>query len=185
MIAVALCAALLALAVWTFRQVEARVTLERLMADQARLQAEQAAYIAQVRSAQAAFAAEKLDTAYQTPAGSLWAGLSVNHPVFRADQTKDLRIEFTLVNDGDKPIDPKITKSQILINGKELGHSGLILSSVQEGDRSEALPPGQSLRLDCLLGDWFKEPGIYRVSWKGSGFQSSEIVIRILPEGAR
>jgi hypothetical protein len=158
------------------------VTLERLMAEQARLQAEQAAYIAQVRSAQPAFAAEKLDTTYQTPAGSLWAGLSVNHPVFRADQTKDLRIEFTLVNDSDKPIDPKITKSQILINGKELGHSGLILSSVQKGDRSKSLPPGQSLRLDCLLGDWFKEPGIYRVSWKGSGFQSSEIVLRVLPK---
>ena len=29
-------------------------------------------------------------------------GLSVNHPVFKAGQTKDLRIEFTLVNDGDR-----------------------------------------------------------------------------------
>ena len=39
MIAVALCAVLLALAVWTVRQVEIRVRLERLMAEQARAQA--------------------------------------------------------------------------------------------------------------------------------------------------
>ena len=124
-------------------------------------------------------------TADQKKAGSLWAGLSVNHPIFKAGQTKDLRIEFTLVNDGDQVIDPKIPESQIVINGKELSDSGLILSSVQKGARSEALSPGESLQFDCLLGDQFKEPGIYRVSWKGAGFHSPEIVLRILPEGAR
>jgi hypothetical protein len=33
--------------------------------------------------------------------------LSADHPIFKAGQTKDLRIEFTLVNDGDKEIDPR------------------------------------------------------------------------------
>ena len=42
MIAVALCAVLLALAVWTVRQFEARVRLERDLAEQARAQALQA-----------------------------------------------------------------------------------------------------------------------------------------------
>ena len=46
--------------------------------------------------------------------------MSVNHAIFKAGQTKDLRIEFTLVNDGDKVIDPKIPESRIVINGKEL-----------------------------------------------------------------
>ena len=40
MIAVALCAVLLALAVWTVRHFEARVRLERLLAEQARDQAQ-------------------------------------------------------------------------------------------------------------------------------------------------
>jgi hypothetical protein len=35
-----------------------------------------------------------------------------------------------------------------------------------------------------VLGDYLKEPGLYRVSWKGAGFQSSEIVLRVLPEKA-
>ena len=108
--------------------------------------------------------------------------MSVNHSIFKASQTKDLRIEFSIVNDGDKPIDPKISDSRIIINGKELAASGLILSSVPKVARSQALSPGGSLQFDCLVGDQFKEPGVYQVSWKGSGFQSPEIVLRIFPE---
>jgi hypothetical protein len=173
MVAVALCALLLAPLVCTFRQIEAwRSELPRAL-DEERA------------SAQAAFVAAKLGTADQKKAGSLWAGLSVNHTVFKVGQRKDLRIEFTLVNDGDKVIDPKITDSRIIINGKELSNSELVLSSVQKSARSGALAPGESCQFVCLLGDQFKEPGIYRVSWKGAGFQPREIVLRILPEGIR
>jgi hypothetical protein len=82
-------------------------------------------------------------------------------------------------------IDPKIRESRIVINGKELSDFGSILSSAQKGTASKALSPGGNLQFDCLLGDQFTEPGVYRVSWKGAGFQSSEIVLRILPEEAR
>jgi hypothetical protein len=184
MVAVALCALLLVPLVWTFRQAEA-LRLERLLAEQARNQALLARDLAQREAAQAALAAAKPSTADPKKAGSLWAALSVNHPIFRAGQTKELRIEFTLVNDGDKVIDPKIPESRIVINGKELGDSGMMLSSVQKGTRFKSLPPGENLQFDCLLVDQFKEPSIYRVSWKGAGFQSPEIVFRILPEEAR
>jgi hypothetical protein len=177
MVAVALCALLLALAVWTVR-------LARLQAELPRSLAEERAAVA-AEATRAAQAAAKVGTADPKTTGSLWAGLSVNHPVFRAGQTKDLRIECTLVNDGDKVIDPEIPDSRITLNGKEVAASGLNLSSVPKGARFSALSPGQSLQFDCLLGDQFKEPGIYRVSWKGAGFQSSEIVLRILPEEAR
>jgi hypothetical protein len=82
-------------------------------------------------------------------------------------------------------IDPKIADSRIFINGNELTGTGLILSSVQKGARSETLSPEGSVQFDCLLGDQFKEPGTYRVSWKGAGFRSSEIVLRVLPKEAR
>jgi hypothetical protein len=180
MIAVAFCALLLVPLVWTFRQAEA-LRRERLLAEQARYQALLARDLAQVRSPQAA---AKLGITERSKVGALWAGLSVNHPTFIAGQTKDLRIEFALVNDGYKVIDPKIADSRIIINGKELTDSGAILSSIQKGARSQALSPGESLQFDCLLGDHFREPGIYRVYWKSSGIQSSEIVLRILPKEA-
>jgi hypothetical protein len=174
MVAVALFALLLAPLVCTFRQIEAwRSELPRALAE------ERAA-----ASAQAAFVAAKLGTADQAKSGSLWAGLSVNHPILRAGERKDLRIEFTLVYDGDKVIDPRIMETRIVINGKELTDSGMILRSERKGERFKALPPGVSLQFDCLLGDRFNEPAIYRVSWKGAGFQSSELVLRILPKEA-
>lgn len=185
MVAVACCALLLALAAWTVRQAQMQAMLARVMAEEREAQALLARALAQREAARAAEAAAKLDTADQKKAGSIWAGLSVNHPVFKADQVKDLRIEFTLVNDGDKVIDPKISQSKIVMNDKELGESGAILSSDQRGDRFKALQPGESLQFDCVLGDRFKEPGIYRVSWQSAGFQSPEIVFRILPEEAR
>jgi hypothetical protein len=155
------------------------------MVDQANAQADRATYLAQMESAQAALAAAKLGTADQNKVGSLWAGLSVNHPIFRAGQTKDLRIEFTLVNEGEKSIDPMIGDSRIVINGKELTDSGLILNRVPKEVHAKALSPGGSVQFDCLLGDQFKKPGTYRILWGGAGFQSSEIVLRILPSEAR
>jgi hypothetical protein len=185
MTAVGLCAIVLALAVWTIRRIEARVRVERLLAELARDQAQKARDLAHVRSTQAAFVAAELGTADQPKAGSLWAGLSVNHPIFKAGQLNDLSIEFTLVNDGDQVIDPKIADSRIVINGKERTDSGLIFSSVQKGARFKALSPEDSLQFSLPLGDQFKEPGTYRVSWRGAGFHSPEIVFRILPEEAR
>ena len=183
MIAVALCALLLAPLVWVLRRTELQLTMERLAAENASAQAERA--VAQARSARAVFTATTAAATDQPTVESLWAALSVNHPVFKAGQTNHLTIEFTLVNDGEKPIDPKIADSRFVINGKELTESGLIPSSVQKGARSKALSPGENLQFDCLLGDQFKEPGTYRVFWKGAGFRSPEIVLRILPEEAR
>jgi hypothetical protein len=138
-----------------------------------------------MESAQAALAAAKLGTAERKKAGSLWAGLSVNYPIFKAGQTGDLRLEFALVNDGDRVLDPRIADSRIVIDGKELADSGSIFSSVREGVRPGAMSVGDRLRFGLPLGDRFKEPGTYRISWKGAGFHSPEIVLRILPEGAR
>ena len=181
MIVVAVCALLITLFVWTNR----RIREERLLAQIARDQAVQARYLAQVRSAQAAFNAAKLGSTNQPMTGSLWSALSVNHPIFKAGQTKDLRNEFSLVNDGDKVIDPKIAESRIVINGKELTEPGSVFGSASKDPPFKALSPGESLRFDWLLGGYFQEPATYRVSWKGAGFQSSEIMLRILPEKAR
>ena len=80
---------------------------------------------------------------------------------------------------------PAHLESRIIVNGRELADSGLILDSVAKESRSAALAPGEALPFSLVLGAHFKEPGRYRVSWKGSEFQSSEVVLRILPERAQ
>jgi len=82
MIAVALCALRLAPLVWMFRHVEA-LRLERIHAEHARALAENRA-AALARLAQASFSATKTSNALQPKVGKLWAGLSVNRPIFKA-----------------------------------------------------------------------------------------------------
>ncbi len=207
MIVIALCALLVAAAVWTYRGFEAaarerrlavvariQAELARAEAAAARAQAEKQSYLAQISSAKAAFddamtgaddqPKPKLWSHAPGQQGSLWAAVSVNHAAFEQGQTKDLRLEFILVNDGDKAIDPKIAESRIVINGKEVVDPGLILGTLQKDVRLNAMLPGDHLQFGLVLGDRFKEPGIYRVSWKGTGFQSPEIMLRILPDRA-
>ena len=185
MIAIALCAVLLTLIAWMNRQVREQAREQRVLAQLARDEALRARFLAQASSAQAALNAAKPGSTEQAKTGNLWAALTVSHSTFQQGQTKDLRIEFTLVNDGDQVIDPKIGESRIVINGKELAGSGLIFNSVAKDARFTALAPEESLQFNVLLGDHFKEPGIYGVSWKGVGFQSSEMVLRILPDTQR
>ena len=182
MIAIALCAVLLTLIAWMNRQVREQVREQRVLAQLARDEALRARFLAQASSAQAALNAAKLRPTTKAMTGNLWAALTVNHSTFKQAQTKDLRIEFSLVNDGDKVIDPKITESHIVINGKELVESGSVFGSVPKDVGIKPLAPGEGLQFSVLLGDHFKEPGIYQVSWKGVSFQSSEIVFRILPD---
>jgi hypothetical protein len=176
MIAIALCALLLTLVAWTNR----RIMEQRLIAQLARDEAVRARNVAQ-----AALNAAKLGPTKQAKTGNLWAALTVNHSTFQQGQTKDLRIEFSLVNDGGKVIDPKIAESRIVIDGKELADPGSVFGTVPKDVRIKPLAPGESLKFSLLLGEHFKEPGTYRISWKGAGFQSSEMVLRILPEKAR
>jgi hypothetical protein len=68
-----------------------------------------------------------------------------------------------------------------MINGNEVTESRLILGTGPKDATWGALPPGDNLHFDRALGSLFNEPGIYRVSWQGEGFQSPEITLRILP----
>lgn len=112
----------------------------------------------------------------------LWAALSVSRPLFHTGSTKELLIHFTLVNDGAKTIDPKIEASKIIINGEELEDSGLVLGNGPRDTRWKDLPPGGMLEFAYALENYFKKPGIYRVSWKGDNFEAPAIVFRVMPD---
>src|SRR5262249_54659957 len=94
-------------------------------------------------------------------------------------------ITFTLVNDGNQVIDPKIPSARIVVNGKPLPDSGLIFGNGPRDARFTALPPGDHLLFGYALGSHFKKPGVYRVHWEGEGFRSPEVVFRVLPKQGR
>ena len=154
MIAVALCALILAPVVLLYRWLQA-ARMERIVAavEAARAQAE-TARVAQLRVL-AQFNPAPAVGPNQAGVGSqadrpsdLWAALSVNHPIFEQASTKDLTIEFTLLNDGDTAIQPNIADSMIVINGKELADSGVILGSGLNVSRMKACA-GAHLQFSC------------------------------------
>lgn len=112
----------------------------------------------------------------------LWAALSVNRSLFHEGGTKGLSIHFTLVNDGEEIVAPNIESSKITINGAELEDSRLILGNGPRDDRWNALPSGKAIEFAYALEDYFKKPGIYRVSWKGENFETPTIEFRVMPD---
>ncbi|HEU0143483.1 MAG TPA: hypothetical protein VFQ47_01740 [Nitrososphaera sp.] len=112
---------------------------------------------------------------------NLWAAISVSDPLFRESWTKDLTIHFTLVNDGNEIIDPKIESSKIIINGEALESSGFIFSNGPRSKNWNALAPRDALRFSIGLNEYFKKPGIYKVSWKGQNFEAPQITFRVMP----
>lgn len=192
MIVVAIAAFLLVPAVWIMRLEQERrraVAVEYERAHRAELEAQRAHYVASLNLAQSQWTAaaqtaiqkKGAEATGQPKASALWAMISVNHPAFALDETKNLTVEFTLVNDGQNPIDPKIGDSRILIDGKELEQSSTILGQSAPKDAGGGqLAPGKSMRFSCVLGRFFQEPGIYRITWVGPAFRSPDVAVRVL-----
>jgi hypothetical protein len=114
----------------------------------------------------------------------LWAAISVNKPVLDREvfSIDPFMVFFGLVNDGDKAVNPEVESSQLLVNGKELENWPFIIANGIRGRRWKSLPPGDHLSFGYDLGNHFAKPGIYKLSWKGKGFQSPEIVFRVMPK---
>jgi hypothetical protein len=118
----------------------------------------------------------------------LWAGMGVTAPVVQAEDVTDpqfFMVSFTVVNDGDETVNPRVDSSQFFVNGKELQDWGFIVGNGPKGDNFKALPPGECLQFGYAMGKHFAEPGIYKVKWKGAAFESPEVVFRVLPTKAR
>jgi hypothetical protein len=116
------------------------------------------------------------------PEKKLWVAMSVNHPVFVLGVDKQLVIQFVVVNDGDMIINPELESTTLLINGKEWKNWGTTIGGGPRDNRDEALPSGDYLNSTIDFTDRFKEPGIYKLTWKGKGFQAADLVFRVLPK---
>lgn len=112
----------------------------------------------------------------------LWGGISTNEPIYREGDTGKLNLVFTVYNEGDKTLDPKINEATLVINGQDYPGSMMLFGNGPRDNRFSALPPGDYLLFNYGLGDLFAKSGLYRVYWKTPVLQSAEIEIRVLPK---
>lgn len=117
----------------------------------------------------------------------LWAAISVTAPVLDWDVStgRPFMVCFALVNDGEKAVDPEVEASQLLVTGKPLKDWSFIISNGPRDARWRKLPARDYLNFAYDLGKYFEKPGTYKVLWKGKGFQSAELVVRVMPRKRR
>ena len=114
----------------------------------------------------------------------LWAAISASTPIrdWPALSVDVFMVQFGLVNDGDKTVDPEIESSQLLVNGKQLENWDHIIGNGPRSKNWKALAPKDHVHFGYALGKHFEEPGIYKLKWKGKDFESAEIVLRVMPK---
>jgi hypothetical protein len=94
-------------------------------------------------------------------------------------------LTFILLNDSEVPINAVEGGWQIVIDGKELKDSDFIFGNGPGPVGGYGiLKPGESYELGkgLELSRYFPEEREHRVSWKGKGFQSSTITVRVTPK---
>jgi len=119
-------------------------------------------------------------TPQQEGKGAIWAAVGINDLLFREGFTDSLQIFFTLVNDGNKTVDPQLLSTRIMVNGRELEDSAFILGNGPCGPNCESLPPGETVGRTLAIGRYFQKPGIYKVSFESPSFKTPTIMFRVL-----
>jgi hypothetical protein len=96
-------------------------------------------------------------------------------------------LTFVLLNDSEKPINTVEEGWKIVVDGKDVEESDFIFGNgVTPVGGWGTLNPGESYEFGkgLELSRYFPEEREYRVSWKGKGFRSSTITVRVDHVGA-
>jgi len=115
----------------------------------------------------------------------LWAAVTVSHPIFeagRANASDPFTVNFGLMNEGGTIVDPGVESSQLVVNGVELKDWPFIINNGPRDENWKALKAKDCLSFRYAMGEQFQKPGVYRLSWKGKGFQTAEVVFRVSPK---
>jgi hypothetical protein len=110
----------------------------------------------------------------------VWAGVSASVPgattnaMFSVGEVNRLVIGVALVNDGDAPIPFDRAATRLVINGEPVelfDGNGPVWNEVRPGRPFGASTGG--------VARHFAQPGLYKIQWKGEGFSSSVLEIRV------
>ena len=116
-------------------------------------------------------------------APKLWAGISAFSPnstlnaLFTVQDTEQLMIGFAVMNDGAKPVSFNRGETELVVNGKPLAGFG---DGFREGPVWDRIVPGKPFGAALGLGKHFAEPGVYKIQWRGKGFESAVSEFRVV-----
>jgi hypothetical protein len=108
----------------------------------------------------------------------VWAAVAAIAPVFSTGEP--VNVVFAATNVGKEPIARALVREQtvLVINGQQWQESARTFSS-GPGSIEKMLAPGKSQVFGAQLTNLFRKPGVYRLVWKGKGFESLPIEFRV------
>jgi hypothetical protein len=118
---------------------------------------------------------------HQTKQTAVWAGITVQQPIFAEDGIDVLQMKFGVFNDGTSTINPNVESSHLFINGVEPEDWPTLRINGLRTPQFFSLPPGEWLDFGMSLGRYFRRPGVYRVRWEGDNFKTAELTFRVVP----
>jgi hypothetical protein len=118
---------------------------------------------------------------HQTKQTAVWAGITVQQPIFAEDGIDALQIKFGVFNGETSTINPKVESSHLFINGVEPEDWSTLRINGLRTPQFFSLQPGEWLDFGMALGRYFRHPGVYRVRWEGDNFKTPELTFRVVP----
>ena len=115
----------------------------------------------------------------------LWAGVSASSPnvtsnaLFTVREAERLMIGFAVVNDGTDPVPFERGETELVVNGQSVAGFG---DAFRDGPVWARLVPGKPFSASLGLGKHFAKPGVYKVQWRGKGFESAVLEFRVVGE---
>jgi hypothetical protein len=99
-------------------------------------------------------------------------------PIFTVGQA--INVTFAATNLGDLPIRLTALREEtvLVITGKDWRDSAFSFANGVHST-AEFLPPGRSTTFSYLLTSFFKEPGLYRIVWRGKDFETLPVEFRV------
>ena len=117
----------------------------------------------------------------KTQEGTVWAGVTVQQPIFAEDGIDALQMRFGVFNGGTSTISPNVESSHLFINGVEPEDWPTVRINGLRTPQFFSLQPGEWLDFGMALGRYFRRPGVYKVRWEGDNFRTAELTFRVAP----
>jgi len=106
-------------------------------------------------------------------------GLSQSDPT--VETVPEMFVKFSLKNPGKVSVDPVLTQTELVIDGKPFEQSALLFGNGPRDARFSSLPAGDTIDFSYAIGYYFRKAGEHTLLWRGPGFEPVQIKFRVAP----
>ena len=116
-----------------------------------------------------------------TTGKSLVAKLELSQSSPTVETVPDMFVKFSLKNQGKVSVDPALTQTELVIDGKPFEQSAQLFGNGPRDARFTCLPAGDTIDFSYAIGYYFRQAGEHTLLWRGQGFEPVQIKFRVAP----